>query len=130
MKYTPTLAEDNSHSHVRTDRSNKRETSYLVVTVFDHFNKKIMVVHGHPRPHSSAGGDSVAEELFPATPQAAQHRATDERTISAAFKDIFTYRYHCELRGQFCSVVPDPFEVVDVFRPTKNTFGSCRREHH
>ena len=40
-KYKSTLAEGNSSSHVQTDRSNNRDSSFLVLGALDYFSKKI-----------------------------------------------------------------------------------------
>ena len=69
--------------HVQTGRTNKRFTSNLVITAF--LFKKIKMWRGdsdaqrHSQLHRRAGGDSVAAELFLATHQAAERKATEEK---------------------------------------------------
>ena len=91
-----------SYSHVQTDRTNKRFTWHLVITAFDCFIKKIRMWRGgsddqrHSQPHRRAGGDSVAAELFLATHQVAERKATDHfQAISLTITLNLAVRFTC-----------------------------------
>ena len=81
----------------------------------------------------NTAGCCIADHFLAATPQAAEHAATEEKDDFLSIAGYFIHRHRVALRGHLYVPSKTSFPIllmyIDVIRQTK-TFGNFGREHH